>query len=89
MFYSGRRGKSMKKRQEQLDENKIEKMMMTTMKGSLGDAFIKAWSRGRTPMTLTNEGTSGRLSTNEDVASKPRWITRGDIKLHGTPSPHA
>jgi len=31
----------MKKRQEQHDENKIEKMMMTTMKGSLGDAFIK------------------------------------------------
>ena len=34
-------------------------------------------------MTLANEGTSGRHSTNEDVASKPRWITRGDIKLHG------
>ena len=34
-------------------------------------------------MTLANEDTSGRLSTNEDVASKPRWITRGDIKLHG------
>jgi hypothetical protein len=31
----------MKKRQEQRDENKIEKMTMTTMKGSLGDAFIK------------------------------------------------
>ena len=31
----------MKKRKEQRDENKIEKMMMTTMKGSLGDAFIK------------------------------------------------
>ena len=41
MFYSGRRGKSVKKRQEQRDENKIEKMTMTTMKGSLGDAFIK------------------------------------------------
>ena len=34
-------------------------------------------------MTLANEDTSGRLSTNEDVASKPRGITRGDIKLHG------
>jgi len=34
-------------------------------------------------MTLANEDTSGRLSSNEDVASKPRWITRGDIKLHG------
>ena len=34
-------------------------------------------------MTLGNEDTSGRLSTNEDVASKPRGITRGDIKLHG------
>ena len=34
-------------------------------------------------MTLANEGTSSRLSTNEDVASKPRGITRGDIKLHG------
>ena len=33
-------------------------------------------------MTLANEGTSGRLSTN-DVASKPRWITRDNIKLHG------
>ena len=32
---------STKKRQEQCDENKIEKMTMTTMKGSLGDAFIK------------------------------------------------
>ena len=32
---------STKKRQEQRDENKIEKMTMTTMKGSLGDAFIK------------------------------------------------
>ena len=33
----------MKKRQEQRDENKIEKMTMTmtTIKGSLGDAFIK------------------------------------------------
>ena len=26
---------------EQRNENKIEKMTMTTMKGSLGDAFIK------------------------------------------------
>ena len=43
----------------------------------------EAWSRGRTPMTLANEDTSSRLSTNEHVASKPRWITRGDIKLHG------
>ena len=34
-------------------------------------------------MTLANEDTSSRLSTNEDVASKPRWITRGEIKLHG------
>ena len=41
MFYSRCRGKSTKKRQEQRDENKIEKMTMTTMKGSLGDAFIK------------------------------------------------
>ena len=32
---------SMKKRQEQRDENEIEKMMMTTMKGSLGNVFIK------------------------------------------------
>ena len=34
---------SMKKRQEQRDENKIEKMTMTTMKGSLGDAFQQAY----------------------------------------------
>ena len=27
-------------------------------------------------MTLANEGTSGRPSTNEDVANKPRRITR-------------
>ena len=32
----------MKKRQEQHNENKIEKMTITTMKGSLGDAFIKS-----------------------------------------------
>ena len=31
----------MKKRQEQRDENEIKKMTMTTMNGSLGDAFIK------------------------------------------------
>jgi|KBSSwiStaDraftv2_1062776.scaffolds.fasta_scaffold14935008_1 hypothetical protein len=31
----------MKKRQEQRDENKIEKMTMITMKASLGDVFIK------------------------------------------------
>ena len=31
-----------KKRQEQRDENKIEKMTMTTMKRSLGDVFIKS-----------------------------------------------
>ena len=54
---------STKKRQEQRDENKIEKMTMTTMKGSMGDVFIKR--------TLANEGTSGRPSTNEDVANKP------------------
>ena len=41
MFYYGHRGKSTKKRQEQRDENKIEKMTTTTMKGSLGDVFIK------------------------------------------------
>ena len=27
-------------------------------------------------MTLANEGTSGRPSTNEDIANKPRRITR-------------
>ena len=32
---------STKKRQEQRNENKIEKMTTTTMKGSLGDVFIK------------------------------------------------
>ena len=31
----------MKKRKEQRDKNKIEKMTMTTMKRSSGDAFIK------------------------------------------------
>ena len=31
----------MKKRQEQRDENKIEKMTMIIMKASLGDVFIK------------------------------------------------
>ena len=31
----------MKKRQEQRDENKIEKMTMTTTKASMGDVFIK------------------------------------------------
>ena len=41
MFYWVYRRDSMNKRQEQQDENKIEKMTMTTMKGSLGDAFIK------------------------------------------------
>ena len=30
-----------RKGQEQRDENKIEKMTMTTMKWSLGDVFIK------------------------------------------------
>ena len=37
----------------------------------------------KNPNDIGNEDTSGRLSTNEDVASKPRWIARGDIKLHG------
>ena len=30
-------------------------------------------------MTLANEDTSGRLSTNEDVKSEPRWIIKGVI----------
>ena len=34
-------------------------------------------------MTLANEDTSGRLSTNEDVANKPRRITRAQQSTHG------
>ena len=34
-------------------------------------------------MTLANEGTSGRPSTNEDVANKPRQITRAQHSTHG------
>ena len=34
-------------------------------------------------MTLANEGTSGRPSTNEDVANKPRRITRAQQSTHG------
>ena len=34
-------------------------------------------------MTLANEGTSGRPSTNEDVANKPRRITREQHSTHG------
>ena len=34
-------------------------------------------------MTLANEGTSGRPLTNEDVANKPRRITRAQHSTHG------
>ena len=34
-------------------------------------------------MTLVNEGTSGRPSTNEDVANKPRRITRAQHSTRG------
>ena len=56
--------------------------------GELGRCFhqaymIEAWSRGRTPMTLANEDTSGRPSTNEDIANKPRRITRAQQSTHG------
>ena len=64
-------------------KNNIEEMKMTTMKRSLGNALIKhtrsnseAWSKGTTPMTLPNEDTSKLPSTNKDVASKPRQITK-------------
>ena len=77
-------------RQEQHNESKIEEITMTTRRRSLGNAFTKrTWSNSeeknktKTPRTSTNKDTSGVPSTNEDVASKPRWITRGDIKLHG------
>ena len=83
-------------RQEQHNGSKIEEITMTTTRRSLGNAFIKrTWSNSeeknkkKTPRTSKNKDTSGVPSTNEDVASKPWWITRGDIKLHGTPSPLA
>jgi hypothetical protein len=44
---------------------------------------FRAWSRGRTPRTLVNKDTSGRPSTNKDVASKPRHITRTQCSTHG------
>ena len=53
------------------------------LSSSVHDQIQRRRTKQRTPMTLANEDTSGRLSTNEDVASKPRGITRGDIKLHG------
>ena len=53
------------------------------LSSSVHDKNSEAWSRGRTPMTLANEGTSGRPSTNEDVANKPRRITRAQQSTHG------
>ena len=49
---------------------------------SVHDKIQRLGAEEEPPMTLANEGTNGRPLTNEDVASKPRWITRGDIKLH-------
>ena len=71
--------------------NKIEEMRMTTTKRSLGNALIKltqsnseAWSKGTTPMTLPNEDTSEQPSTNQDVASKPRRITKATSSCMAT-----
>jgi hypothetical protein len=42
MFCYVHRGKATKKRQEQHDENKIVEMRTTTMKRSLGNAYIRS-----------------------------------------------
>jgi hypothetical protein len=41
MFYSGQRGKSMKKRQQGDDENKKEEMVLTTLKRRATNESIK------------------------------------------------
>ena len=50
---------------------------------SVHDQIQRRRTKQRPPRTSTNKDTSGVPSTNEDVASKPRWVTRGDIKLQG------
>ena len=53
------------------------------LSSSVHDKIQRLGSRGRTLMILANEGTSGRPSTNQDVANKPRWITRAQHSTHG------
>ena len=50
---------------------------------SVHDKIQRLGAEEEPPMTLANEGTSGRPSTNEDVANKPRRITRAQHSTHG------
>ena len=50
---------------------------------SVHDKIQRLGAEEEPPMTLANEGTNGRPLTNEDVANKPRRITRAQQSTHG------